>query len=260
MRPAARLQQFLSALACKLVLSGRVSRSSIPDSPEVESERRQIFFATAINLPTFFVRRDSGNALLLDLVSRASRVRGSHRYPGNLRVHVQDYRMALLDFIESEGRDVIELFGASDLLRDLRARITDPELGAGGKLTRRILKHAGARTPLALRAQEFNMGAEDVYRGELRTAHLAEALDYLLEDCETVKNFGCLPAQFCRTGLPALLGGRDVMEFAREARTELKRTGELGGCRPVLIQLLLLVIGMHSENARIIGRKRGNKT
>ncbi len=255
MRPAARLQQFLSALACKLVLGGRVSRSSIPDSPEVESERRQIFFATAINLPTFFVRRDSGNALLLDLVSRASRVRGSHRYPGNLRVHVQEYRMALLDFIESEGRDVIELFGAGELLRDLRARITDPEQGAGGKLTRRILDHAGARTPLALRAQEFNMGAEEVYRGELRRSHLAEALDYLLEDCETVKNFGCLPAQFCRTGLPALLGGRDIMEFAREVRAELKRTGELGGCRPVLIQLLLLVIGMHAENARITGRK-----
>ncbi len=254
MRPAARLQQFLSALACKLVLSGRVGRASIPDSPEVESERRQIFFATAINLPTFFVRRDSGNALLLDLVSRASNVRSSHRYPGNLRVHVLEYRMALLEFIESEGRDLIELFGAGELLRDLRARIMDPGLGAGGKLTRRILEHAGARNPLSLRAQDFNMGAEDVYRGELRCAHLAEALEYLMEDCETVRNFGCLPGQFCRTGLPALLGGRDIMEFVRDARAELKRTGELGGCRTALIQLLLLVIGMHSENARIIGR------
>jgi hypothetical protein len=253
MRPAARLQQFLSALACKLVLSGRVGRAFIPDSPEVESERRQIFFATAINLPTFFVRRDSGNALLLDLVSRASRVRGSHRYPGNLRVHVQEYRMALLDFIESEGRDLIEMFGAGDLLRDLRARILSPELGAGGKLTSRILQHAGARSPLAMRAQDFNMGAEDVYRGDLRRSHLAEALEYLLKDCETVKNFGCLPGRFCRTGLPVLLGGRDVIEFVREAQSELKRTGELGGCRPVLTQLLLLVIGMHGENARITG-------
>jgi hypothetical protein len=253
MRPAARLQQFLSALACKLVLSGRVGRASIPDSPEVESERRQIFFATAINLPTFFVRRDSGNALLLDLVSRASRVRGSHRYPGNLRVHVQEYRMALLDFIESEGRDLMEMFGAGDLLRDLRARIQSPELGAGGKLTSRILEHAGARTPLALRAQDFNMGAEDVYRGQLRRSHLAEALEYLLKDCETVKNFGCLPGRFCHTGLSSLLGGRDMIEFVREAQAELKRTGELGGCRSVLTQLLLLVIGMHGENARITG-------
>lgn len=251
MRPAARLQQFLSALACKLVLSGRVGRALIPDNPEVESERRQIFFASAINLPTFFVRRDSGNALLHDLVSRTARVRGSRRYPGHLRVHVQEYRIALLEFMESEGRDLIELFGARELLRDLRARILDPALGVGGRLTRRILDHAGARNPLSLRAQEFNMGAEEVYRGELQRSHLAEALDYLLDDCETIKNFGCLPAGFCRAGLPALLGGRDVADFVREARDRLTRTGETGESRTVLTQLLLLVIGMHLENTRI---------
>jgi hypothetical protein len=168
-------------------------------------------------------------------------------------VPVQEYRMALLDFIESEGRDLIEMFGASDLLRDLRARILGPDLGAGGKLTSRILQHTGARTPLALRAQDFNMGAEDVYRGQLSRSHLAEALEYLLKDCETVKNFGCLPGRFCHTGLSSLLGGRDMIEFVREAQSELKRTGELGGCRLVLTQLLLLVIGMHGENARITG-------
>lgn len=254
MRPAARLQQFLSALACKLVLSGRVGRALIPDNPEVESERRQIFFASAINLPTFFVRRDSGNALLHDLVSRTARVRGSRRYPGHLRVYVQEYRIALLEFMECEGRDLIELFGARELLRDLRARILDPALGAGGRLTRRILDHAGARTPLSLRAQEFNMGAEEVYRGELQRFHLTEALDYLLVDCETIKNFGCLPAGFCRAGLPALLGGRDVADFVREARDRLIRTGETGESRAVLTQLLLLVIGMHLENTCISGR------
>ena len=97
------------------------------------------------------------------------------------------------------------------------------------------------------------MAAEDVYRGPLRRSHLAEALEYLLKDCETVKNFGCLPGRFCHTGLSSLLGGRDMIEFVREAQSELKRTGELGGCRSVLTQLLLLVIGMHGENARITG-------
>jgi hypothetical protein len=52
-----------------------------------------------------------------------------------MRVHVPDYRMALLDFIETEGRDVIELFGAQELLRDLRARITGGMCdGRGGQL------------------------------------------------------------------------------------------------------------------------------
>ena len=255
MRPAAALQQLLSALACKLILCGRVRRGSIPDTPEVESERRQIFFASAISLPTFFVRRDSGNALLLDLVSGAPRVRPSRRYPGYLRSHVQEYRLALLDFIEREGADLVELFGARALLADLRSRILDPAQGAGGKLTRRILERTGARSPLALRGRDFNMAAEDVYRGELRRAHLAEALEYLREDCETVRNFGCLPDRFCRGGLAALLGGRDILDFARQAADELRQTGELNGCRPVLTRLLLLVIGMHRENARICGRK-----
>ena len=257
MRPAAALQQFLTALAVKLVLGGRVTRASIPDTPEVESERRQIFFATAISLPTFFVRRDTGNTLLLDLVSRAGRVRPSRRYPGYLRTHVQEYRLALLDFMEAEGADLIEMFGARELLADLRARIADPDLGAAGKLTRRILDRTGARTPLSLRGRDFNMAAEDVYRGELRLAHLAEALDYLEKDFGTVKNFGCLPEQFCRSGLSGLLGGRDILDVARQARDELERTGELQDSRPVLTQLLLLVIGMHRDNARVHAKNHG---
>ena len=255
MRPAAELQQLLSALACKLIVSGRVNRTSIPDTPEVESERRQIFFASAISLPTFFMRRDSGNVVLSDLVSRAPRVRGSSRYPGHLRVHVQEYRLALIDFIHAEGADLVELFGAEELLRNLRARILDPSQGASGKLTRRILDRTGARSPLSLRGREFNMAAEDVYRGELRRDYLEEALDYLAEDCETVRNFGCLPEQFCRTGLPALLGGRDLLDFVRQARGELRQTGEFGGSRLVLTQLLILVMGMHRDNARIRGKK-----
>ncbi len=255
MRPAATLQQLLSALACKLILSGRVTRAAIPDTPEVESERRQIFFATAISLPTFFVRRDSGNAFLLDLVSGADRVRPSRRYPGHVRAHVQEYRLALLDFIEREGADLVEMFGAAGLLADLRARILDPRLGAAGKLTRRVLDRTGARSPLSLRGREFNMAAEDVYRDGLRRSYLAEALEYLREDCETVKNFGCLPEQFCRVGLTALLGGRDILDFIREADEELRLTGELSGCRRTLTQLLLLVVGMHRDNARIRGRK-----
>jgi hypothetical protein len=255
MRPAATLQQLLSALACKLILEGRVRRASIPDTPEVESERRQIFFATAISLPTFFVRRDSGNAVLLDLVSRVPRVRPSHRYPGYLRVHVQEYRLALLDFIAREGADLVELFGAGELLADLRARVLDPKLGAAGKLTRRVLERTGARSPLSLRGRDFNIAAEDVYRGELHQAYLAEALDYLHADCQTVTNFGCLPDQFCREGLNLLLGGRDILDFITQARNELRQTGELGSCRLILTQLLVLVIGMHRESARILGRK-----
>lgn len=255
MRPAADLQQLLTCLAYKLILSGRVTHAHVPDTPEVESERRQIFFASAMDLPTFFVRQDSPNAFLEELVRGANRTRPSRRYPGNQRVYNQEYRLALIEFIEREGADLIELCQAKGLLADLRLRILEPRRGAGGALADRILDRAGARTPHHLRAREFNLAAEDLYRSDLRLDLLAEAMDYLEEDCRTVKNFGCLPGQFCRVGLPALLGGRDVLDFMAEARRELRDRKEISRSRGVLASLLLLIIGMHADNARVCARK-----
>lgn len=256
MRPAADLQQLLTCLAYKLILSKAVTHAHIPDTPEVESERRQIFFSTAISLPTFFVRDDTGNAFLKGLLQRASRCRMSQRYPGNIRVYNQEYRQGLLDFIENEGADVVEMCGARNLLADLRRRITLPALGAGGKLTRRVLDATGAKSPLDLRARDFNAATEEIYREDLRLDLLKEALDYLEEDCRTVTDFGCLPGSFCRAGLPALLGGRDLNEFVLQIRRELQDTGNIASARTTLTQLLLLIIGMHAENARICGRKQ----
>jgi hypothetical protein len=250
MRPAADFQQLLTCLAYKLILTGRVTHAHIPDTPEAESERRQIFFATAMGLPTFFVRQDSTNAFLANLVQGARRARPSRRYPGRQRVYNQEYRLGLIEFIEREGADLIELCQAKGLLADLRLRVLEPRRGAGGTLTTRILDRAGAKTPHHLRAREFNLAAEDLYRSDLRQDFLLEAMDYVAEDCRTVKNFGCLPGQFCRAGLPALLGGRDVLDFVAEARRELREHKEISASRRVLTSLLVLIIGMHADNAR----------
>lgn len=255
MRLAVDLQQLLTCLAYKLVLTGRVTHQDIPDTPEVESERRQIFFATAINLPTFFVRRGTRNRFLHDLSAKAGRVRNSGRYPGYVRVHVQEYRLAALDFVLREGGDVVEMFAAQSLLSELQGRILDPARSASGKLTRRVLDRTGASSPLKLRAKDFNTAAEEVYREELRRDYLLEGLNYVAEDCQTVKNFGCLPEQFCRNGLARLLGGRDIVECIREAMDELRTTGELNRSRFVLTQLLLLIIGMHRDGARLCEKK-----
>lgn len=255
MRLAVDLQQLLTCLAYKLILTGKITHGHIPDTPEVESERRQIFFATAIALPTFFVRKGTANVFLQGMIERATGIRSSHRYPGYSRVHVQEYRLALVDFIQREAADVVEMFSAGDMLSRLRARIVDPDLGAGGKLTRRILDRTGARSPLSLQARDFNMAAEEVYREELRRDYLLEGFEYVLEDCATIMNFGCLPERFCSTGLPAMLGGRDLVDVVREARSELRRKGEVTESRSIVTQIVLLVIGMHCENARICGRK-----
>lgn len=87
MRPAAELQQLLCALACKLIVCGRVSRTSIPDTPEVESERRQIFFARPSPCPRFScagIRAMPCCRTLSPVFPKC----GSSRYPGHLRVHV----------------------------------------------------------------------------------------------------------------------------------------------------------------------------
>jgi hypothetical protein len=54
---ATNLQVLLTALAFKYMANGDVSHRHIPDTPFIESERRQIFFCMAIGIPTFFVLR-----------------------------------------------------------------------------------------------------------------------------------------------------------------------------------------------------------
>ncbi|WP_277058790.1 hypothetical protein [Trichlorobacter lovleyi] len=66
---AADLQTLITALAYKYMAEG-VDHRSIPDDPSLESERRQIFFATAIGLPTFFVRKDTANSFLHRIITR----------------------------------------------------------------------------------------------------------------------------------------------------------------------------------------------
>jgi hypothetical protein len=52
-----------------------------------------------------------------------------------------------------------------------------------------------------------------------------------------------------------LLGGRDVLDFMAEAKRELRDRKELSRSRGVLTSLLLLIIGMHADNARVCARK-----
>jgi len=54
-RPSS-LQQLITAYACQSIIDQKISHRHIPDSPVVESERRQILFGAAIGIPTFFVQ------------------------------------------------------------------------------------------------------------------------------------------------------------------------------------------------------------
>lgn len=65
---AADLQTLLTALCWKYILKGEVDHKMIPDTPDVESERRQIFFCSAINLPSFYIKTKTSNLFLKSIL------------------------------------------------------------------------------------------------------------------------------------------------------------------------------------------------
>jgi hypothetical protein len=85
---AVNLQTIVTALAYEWVIKGEVTHDHIPDDPGTESERRQIFFAAAIGLPTVFIRADTRNQMLRRILALVERQRPSHRYKGYLRIEV----------------------------------------------------------------------------------------------------------------------------------------------------------------------------
>ncbi len=183
MARAVDLQVLITALALKYQALGRINHADIPDTPFIESERRQIFFGAAIGIPTFFVRRDTPNLLMRSILSRTKRTRASRRYPGFLRVHNDDYRQALIATLIEDAEDLIEMFRMRETIDDLKTRLNDPaNHSAGGKLLLGILSGSNRKSPMQMKAEEFNLQAERYYREELRRKHLAEAFHFLIED------------------------------------------------------------------------------
>lgn len=219
---AASLQTLVTAFAYQLIASGVVTHADIPDTPEVESERRQIFFGTAIDLPTFFIRADTRNRFLASIVARTVGTRPSRRYPGYLRVYHHEYRQALAAILKEEAAGPVESLRLESMLEDLTLRLDFPaERGAAGRLTRSILDRANARNPLAVDAAEFNKAAEDQYREVLAERHLAEALDYLERDCQRLDQASELGDSVIRKALDALLLNQTATGFLRRIRSDL---------------------------------------
>ncbi|MBI5572524.1 MAG: hypothetical protein HY914_21450 [Desulfomonile tiedjei] len=186
MGSAVDLQVLVTALAFKYVLQGSVTHAHIPDDPHIESERRQIFFGAAIGVPTFYVREDTGNHFLRDLVHRTSGIRSSRRYPGYLRVYNRQFRRALAEVLVTDAADLVEMLHLAETMKDLTARLEAPEeVSAEGKLVRGILAALGVASPMSVEAQEFNLAAERYYRTSLRARHIEEAFAFLERDFRT---------------------------------------------------------------------------
>jgi hypothetical protein len=188
MAEAVNIQNLVTALACRYIQEGKVHHHDIPDQPSIESERRQIFFAGAVGIPTFYVRADTGNRLLRKILTHVRSQRNSLRYKGYVRVKVDDYKLALLHILETDGADLIDQLGLAGHMQSLRGRLTDSTTSAYGKIISAVHEELPRkRTPMNVSAQEFNTATERYYRTGLKQKHLTEAISIFIEDCKRLE-------------------------------------------------------------------------
>ncbi|MGD0586388.1 MAG: hypothetical protein ABSA86_11555 [Oryzomonas sp.] len=218
---AADLQTLVTALAYKYIAMG-TTHAHIPDTSSVESERRQIFFGSAIGIPTFFIRKNSSNAFLNKVLNKTNAVRSSHRYPGYLRVQNHEYCKALVRIIREDAADLIELHDLHATLNDLEERLAEPErCTAAGRLTAGILDEVNARDPMSLKSREFNIGAERYYRGTLRRQHMEEAFRFLEDECRLLDQESSRLDDEVRKALRFTLQGQGAARFLASIKEDV---------------------------------------
>jgi hypothetical protein len=243
---AADLQTLVTALAFKYMAQGRIKHRHIPDNPLAESERRQMFFATALGIPTFFVRKNSRNLLLRRILKRTAQLRVSRRYSGYVRVPVEEYRKALLQTLIEDGSDLAESLNLKETLNDLRLRLEVPgHHGAFGKLNAGILKGIGKSAAMKVPAGDFNRAAEDYYRGPLRQRHLSEGLDILADDFRGLEKQRAGDGEL-HLALSQLLEGRSASDYFQVARSDLQTDRAPQKELARIINLLLLTVAADS--------------
>lgn len=246
MSHAANLQNLITALAFKYILGNYVTHGHIPDDSWVESERRQIFFGTAIGIPTFFVSKNTQNLFLLKLLGKTTGIRSSSRYSGYLRVRILEYQRALVRILKEDAADLIDLMGFGETIRDLECRIEHAEeYSATSRLTRGILGGLKARSPLNLSGDEFNQAAERYYRGSLRTEHIREGFELLKKDSEGLSGGGEV-----YTGvLKSMFKDMSAFEFFGVVQDEFMGGGSSCETLRKLIHLAILTIRRDIEQS-----------
>ncbi len=243
MPAAVDLQNLITALAFRYVLNGDITHDHIPDSPFIESERRQIFFGSAIGIPTFFIRHDTENRFLKAIVETTARVRSSRRYPGYLRVQNIAYCRALIRLLKDDAADLVEMFGMENAIRDLEERLEEPrDHAAAERLTGGILDRLGVRSPLKVSADEFNSAAEAYYRGALRSQHLAEGFDVLEDDLRALASPSSLHHNTIGRLLYGLIPSGEFFRYIHDIRGSiLNGTASIEELRRLIPAVLLTI-------------------
>lgn len=248
MAAATDLQRLITALAYKYILNGTVTHADIPDTPEVESERRQTFFGSAIGIPTFFVESKTPNQFLKRLLSRTKNIRDSRRYPGRTRVYYAEYRRALVAVLEQDGADLIESLGMGETIQDLKQRLSPAHNGSAlESLLAGILSEADASNPLQSSAEAFNSAAERFYKGPLLKRFIEEALELFTGDLKELCQRATTGDPVDAAALKTILNGEEPVSFLEAVRVNILDGKASQSVVTKLIRLMLLVVHHQSE-------------
>jgi hypothetical protein len=252
MANAVNLQTLVTALAFKWILDQEVSHADIPDTPNIESERRQIFFGAAIGLPTFFVSLRTRNRFMQRLLPEIRRTRPSNRYPGWIRIHQAEYCQALVRLIRHEAADLVEGLALDTTLDDLENRLMHPEEhSAAGRLTNGILNEAGTDSSLKLSGAAFNTAAENYYRGTLRRRQLQESIDHFRDDLKAIDAPQSWRRGYYNRYLLELLGGGSASAYLEDHRTALlDETADEATLQKLLHLFILTIHNLTQQEAQ----------
>jgi hypothetical protein len=76
---AVDIQTLITAMAWKYIINNEITHEHIPDTPEIESERRQIIFASSIGLPFFYIRKNTPCSFMRKILSATGNIKASNR-------------------------------------------------------------------------------------------------------------------------------------------------------------------------------------
>ena len=245
---AADLQTLVTALAFQYVLNGDVTHAMIPDTPGVESERRQMFFCAAVNLPTFYVKTNTRNRFLVNIVSRISNTRKSRRYPGYTRIKLFDYKQALIDTLKTDGRALADSFRMQAALSDLQGRVNSPDTrSAGGKLVTGILHTQKKKNPMHYAGDTFNRHAETYYRETLCSRHMTEGFKTLINEFTRMDLWASFREPAFKDIIRTILPDLDLDIFLTQVKMPLmSRTLSVENTKK-LIFLIILYVGLETS-------------
>jgi hypothetical protein len=246
--PATDLQALITAYAYRCMASGELTHMHIPNDPDTESERRQIFFAAAIGLPVVYVRKSTRNLFLRRVLARTTRTRPSKRHTGFFKVYLDDYRQALLRLLQDDG--VLAETGA-DTLADLGARLAAPaERGVSGRLTKAVLAELGVQNPMDVDAATFNQATEQHYRGTLRQQYLNEGFEMAGRSLRQLDQ-QALSEPILQRALAKLTDGHSAQDFLNAAAPVVRA----GTTTPDTLRRLigLLLLNVEQEERRLHG-------